>query len=391
MNDHASALGVWLTALHHHDPPATVVHIDRHSDLAAPTQCQFPHVQRWESCVDRAGFQLAAAWLGLVDRIWWLRPGGGETSEAVWTIAASRQKWPEVVGGDEDEDGYLGDDGDAGKDMEADLAPTSPPLLHVDVEASGRWEKKLAVRAGPLCDMDELHTWRSPTADERDFDLPAKSPHILDIDLDFWGGAAGPLPPPWEIPPLQSCGDFLRLHGAAAWADPELGRHMGLWAPLLRPIPISAAAERELALRRTCFTEGRVCAPSNRTLMDVCKDELTQYARSCTLDERERLRRAHIAGLSVPEALLSIARTHQGEGEQCGTVDEAKLAAMLRPLNPQVVTIARSVDAYMPWRCGELLEAAVLRVLRLAYNRTLHVSYLSGTVDLQALAPLRSR
>jgi hypothetical protein len=125
--------------------------------------------------------------------------------------------------------------------------------------------------------------------------------------------------------------------------------------------------------------------------MDVCKDELTQYARSCTLDERERLRRAHTAGLSVPEALLSIARTHQGEGEQCGTVDEAKLAAMLRPLNPQVVTIARSVDAYMPWRCGELLEAAVLRVLRLAYNRTLRVSYLPGTVDLQALAPLRSR
>ena len=97
MNDHAAALGAWLTALDSRDPPAIVVHIDRHSDLAPPRHCHFPFVQRWESCVDRAGFQLAAAWLGLVDRIWWLRPGGGSTSHSMWSVAASPHAWPEVV------------------------------------------------------------------------------------------------------------------------------------------------------------------------------------------------------------------------------------------------------------------------------------------------------
>ena len=101
MNDHASALGAWLTALRpHRDPPAAVVHIDRHSDLAAPRHCAFPHVQRWESCVDRAGFQLAAAWLGVVDRIWWLRPGRDfETTDSLWTLAIASplgRGWPVV-------------------------------------------------------------------------------------------------------------------------------------------------------------------------------------------------------------------------------------------------------------------------------------------------------
>ena len=32
-------------------------------------------------------------------------------------------------------------------------------------------------------------------------------------------------------------------------------------------------------------------------------------------------------------------------------------------MRPRVVTIARSTDGYMPWRCAELLEAAVLQTL----------------------------
>ena len=39
MNDHAAALGAWLSVLAPPDPPATVLHIDRHSDLASPSQC----------------------------------------------------------------------------------------------------------------------------------------------------------------------------------------------------------------------------------------------------------------------------------------------------------------------------------------------------------------
>ena len=378
MNDHASALGAWLTALRpHRDPPAAVVHIDRHSDLAAPRHCAFPHVQRWESCVDRAGFQLAAAWLGVVDRIWWLRPGRDfETTDSLWTLAIASplgRGWPEVV---------AKDDGGGGSGMAGARGGSAG--------GDGANTRELAVREGPLAAMDELHEWWGPAGAAAHHEAPSASasasaaavPHILDVDLDFWGGAAGPLPPPWEMPPLQSCGAFLRGQGAAAWAEPRFGRHAGLWAPLLRATPVAAAAQRELAVWTACLLEGDECEPppSNRTLRDFCADQLTLYAHGATEEERRQLRLAHGVGLSVPEALLSIAQTHAGGGEQCGAVDEEKLARMLSPLRPRVVTIARSVDGYMPWHCAEILEAAILRTLRLAYNRTLRITYLPGTV-----------
>lgn len=68
------------------------------------------------------------------------------------------------------------------------------------------------------------------------------------------------------------------------------------------------------------------------------------------------------------QALLSVAETHLGDGQRCGVIDEPRLVEMLRPVRPRVVTIARSVDGYMPWRCAEVLEAAVMRVLQLAYG-----------------------
>ena len=78
MNDHAAALGAWLSVLAPPDPPATVLHIDRHSDLASPSQCDARATLRgdratWARCADRAGFQLAAAWLGEFGP----RPGAG--------------------------------------------------------------------------------------------------------------------------------------------------------------------------------------------------------------------------------------------------------------------------------------------------------------------------
>lgn len=70
MNDHASAFGVWVQALEPDEPPAVVVHIDRHSDLASPRHCgggegkgegegqaSVLHnwSRTWDICVDRAG------------------------------------------------------------------------------------------------------------------------------------------------------------------------------------------------------------------------------------------------------------------------------------------------------------------------------------------------
>jgi hypothetical protein len=122
-------------------------------------------------------------------------------------------------------------------------------------------------------------------------------------------------------------------------------------------------------------------------LLDFCNYELTLYAHSSTEQQRRQLQLGHAAGLSVPEALLSVAPTHQGQ--QCGVVDEHRLAEMLHHARPRVVTIARSVDGYMPWRCAELLEASILRTLRLAFtDRILHIDYLPGTVSLDALGSL---
>ena len=80
MNDHASALGVWLKQA---VKSATDLHIDRHSDIASPTHCHPNSMSvhdsvAWQACTDRAGFQLAAAWLGLIERVWWLKPGASD-------------------------------------------------------------------------------------------------------------------------------------------------------------------------------------------------------------------------------------------------------------------------------------------------------------------------
>ena len=274
MNDHASALGVWLTALRPDELAAAVVHIDRHSDLASPRHCgpASPHAWRlrWESCVDRAGFQLAAgilglglsswfgpevdhlwpamgshpmapphtacrmlygvpvligcssvgariqsarppdrtcptddsAWLGLVDRIWWLKPGGGATSDDTWTVAQAPEGWPAV----EDVEGRADDEGDEDDEDAPDgqregvgsaATDAAEPTTAAREAAAEAWaagatphrppaaRTKLAVRVGPLSDMGELASWRGPGDAAAD---PSITPQILDIDLDFWGG-----------------------------------------------------------------------------------------------------------------------------------------------------------------------------------------------------------
>jgi len=71
--------------------------------------------------------------------------------------------------------------------------------------------------------------------------------------------------------------------------------------------------------------------------------------------------------------------------DQCSMPDEELLAAWLRPRRPRAVTIARSIDGFMPFACAEPLEAAVLRALKAAFNATLRVEYLPGTAPLEAL------
>lgn len=331
MNDHASALGVWQSALNEHRPPATVLHVDRHSDLAPPRHCHkvpLSDSDSWAACVDRAGFQVAAAWLGLVDRVWWFAPGE-EGIHSQWSdgrVFASRRGWPE---------------------LSVNAGPAS----------DSAFGKTLYLRKGPF---DELH--------ELSYDSGSwNAPVILDIDLDYWGGARGPLQPPWETSALQSCGDLLRECGAAGWADSSCDVDP-LWRPLLQDA--TAAPESGLAQN------------SSDSVRSHCQMELFLSRRYSGPKTQEYLRKAKAVGLSLPEALLA---QWSQEASGCGDIDEERLISSLQRVVPHVVTIARSVDGFMPFHCSVQLEAAVLRILHRAFNRTLEVEYLDGAASIDAL------
>jgi hypothetical protein len=80
-DSHHHVLRHWIEAANEELLPRTgvdVVHFDAHPDLAVP---EVPIERAWPdrpgalvSSLDIASFQLAAAWIGLVDRVVWLRP-----------------------------------------------------------------------------------------------------------------------------------------------------------------------------------------------------------------------------------------------------------------------------------------------------------------------------
>merc|ERR1711879_865783 len=123
----------------------------------------------------------------------------------------------------------------------------------------------------------------------------------------------------------------------------------------------------------------------NQSLVGRCFEELSCFACTRTADEFNRMRRAYAMGLALPETLLSVSSREQFDN--CGQVepDERSFARLLHRVSPQVITIARSVDGYMPFHCAERLEAAVLKVLRRTLNRTFDVTYDQGVASISAL------
>ena len=360
MNDHASSLSAWLSALDPaNDAPATVLHVDRHADLASPMECDAQALPRhdnaaWARCSDRAGFQLAAAWLGLVDRVWWLKPGRNH-GRSFWrggTVA------PAGLG--------------RGRQL-LRRAGSGAPSPSTTAAA-------LAVRVSGLHELAA-----ASTADIR-------GPLLLDIDLDFWGGAAGPQMPTWELASLRACAEYLHECGSAAWGD--MRETNGDQA-----CPTTALWPSLLGLGRDCATGGAsgegesadsaAEAHGNAsTLLGQCSHALRRAAPARPPFERLLLRRAHALGLTPPEALLAAAPA-SGEADGCGRVASRRLARVLRslrPARPRLVTVARSIDGFLPFRCAERLEAAVLRAVRMAFNATaLVVEYMPGTAPAEAL------
>merc|ERR1712008_361997 len=90
-------------------------------------------------------------------------------------------------------------------------------------------------------------------------------------------------------------------------------------------------------------------------------------------------------------ALLAERRRGSDDGI-CGNTDEHHFATMLRKLHelsgvemPIAVTIARSVDGFLPLKCAAQLETSVMQSLRLAFNQSLDVEFLPGVAPHAAL------
>jgi hypothetical protein len=70
--------------------------------------------------------------------------------------------------------------------------------------------------------LSDLHELSHSVAD-------SSGPLLLDVDLDYWGGAAepsrpisshlAPSRPAWEISALRQCAELLRSIGSVAWGD----------------------------------------------------------------------------------------------------------------------------------------------------------------------------
>ena len=360
MNDHASSLSAWLSALDPaRDAPATVLHIDRHADLATPRECDahklLQHDTNGARCADRAGFQLAAAWLGLVDRVWWLKPGRWRPH--------SRSLW---------RDGTVAPAGRRRRLLRrADADARSPSSTAA----------ALAVRVSGLHELA-----KASAADIR-------GPLLLDIDLDFWGGAAGPQMPTWELASLGACAEYLRECGAAAWGDMREVNGDGRVCPTAALWPSLLGHSRDGATgggRGEGESEDSAAEAHGNvsTLLGRCAHALRRSAPARPPYERLLLRRAHALGLTPPEALLAAAPA-SGAADSCGRVASRRLVRMLRslwPARPRLLTIARSIDGFLPFRCAERLEAAVLRAVRMAFNATkLVVEYMPGTAPAEAL------
>ena len=87
-------------------------------------------------------------------------------------------------------------------------------------------------------------------------------------------------------------------------------------------------------------------------------------------------------------AVLKEVTSERASGRACERVDEVRLLAWFLPLRPKLVTIARSVDGFLPFHCTARIEAAVLRVLAAAaasFNASLKVEHLPGTATGAAL------
>jgi hypothetical protein len=328
-SSHHHVLRHWLLAAQEGRIPSaevTVVHFDAHPDMAVPER---PLRRAWRAQPGRlatatsiASFQLAAAWVGLVSAVVWLRPRwshqipDGIHRFRVGTLANGRLRV------DDPNDYYVLDEGWAATSVLADPVPVQLRVLPLTGAAAGG--------------------------------LDAASAAILDIDLDGFATR-------------NPSADRLR---AAGFSDAQLDQLRSAFAP--DKLRLGTTPEERIAgLERVL---GAVSSAANGSWRSRLLAAWTLWRSGLGLRDLWNL--AHLlAGPAQDtplELLLEEGRTLVGVPEFTADPAEversaAQLEALLRSgaLRPQLVTIARSVrDGFTPEHAWPEIERSTLAALQ---------------------------
>mmetsp|Transcript_83503 Transcript_83503/g.183547 ORF Transcript_83503/g.183547 Transcript_83503/m.183547 type:complete len:423 (+) Transcript_83503:1273-2541(+) len=347
-NDHGQVLGEWLrgAAEQRFGGPLSVLHIDAHNDLNVPEASSVELKGDWLSnsshreavadVADLANFQQIATWAGLVDRVFWIRPGWGSPEDSVLKLGQDRS-------GSFSEELLNGPFNTLEHQSATARKAADAPLLRVhDIP-----DQSLAVPVEKKALLDRVRA----------------EPYILDIDLDFFvEDEAAPERPPW----LASGSDC----PAACRRWPELA--CPLWEEM----------------------EAKVSSASG-FLSSGCASSAVSVYRRLSLEQQERLSVLHLPEQLILANQLSTGTRPVRVEQQQMARQASRLRAFLAGLKdhpPVLVTVARSMDAFTGIFDVPTLERTVLELVQEVWGghedededgHAPCVSYAEGTSELE--------
>jgi len=329
-SSHHHVLSHWLLAAERGAIPAqgiTVVHFDAHPDLSVPRR---PLQRAWRSrpgllvaASDIGSFQLAAAWVGLVSRVVWLRPGWAEQ------IADGTRRFRV---------GYAADGA-----MRVD----DPSDYYV---LDGDWVPGASLRDAVEVQVDVLALAEAAAGGLHEPGAP-----ILDIDLDGFAT-------------LNPAAERVRALGVS---DADVARLRSTFAP--RNLALGEGPEERIASLERLLEA--VAAAGRGTLLARASALWTLWRLGLGPGDLYHLYGV-LSGAAARDrsvdVLLEDGRMLVGLPERPADPAEieataAHLADLLRrgALRPRLVTIARSVDdGFTPPRAWPAIERRTLQALR---------------------------
>lgn len=328
-SSHHHVLRHWLLAAQQGRIPSagvSVVHFDAHPDMAVPPRALRrawrAHPGRLANATTIASFQLAAAWVGLVSDVVWLRPDwshqipDGMHRFRIGTLPDGHLRV------DDPSDYYVLDEGWAPTHALADPVPVQLRVLSLRRAAAG----ELNATAAAILDIDlDGFATRNPSADR------LRAAGFSDVQLDQLRTAFAPDTLRLGDTPEERIAGLERLLGAVSTAAD------GSWRSRL--LAAWTLWRSGLGLRDLWNLARLLDGPARGTPLEVL------------LEEGRTL-------VGVPEFAADPAEIERSA---------ARLAALLESgaLRPRLVTIGRSVrDGFTPQHAWPAIERRMLAALQ---------------------------